>query len=44
MTGRVFMYEGSPVDFAAVILGMLSSNKSIWNTYHPYISFYMIIF
>jgi hypothetical protein len=33
MTGRVFMYGGSPVDFATVILGMLSSNTSIWNTY-----------
>ncbi len=28
MTGRVFMYEGSPVDFAAVILGMLNNNKA----------------
>lgn len=33
MTGRAFMYGGSPANFAAVILNMLSDKKSIWNTY-----------
>lgn len=33
MTGRAFMYGGSPAAFATVILEMLSSKKSIWNTY-----------
>lgn len=33
MTGRLFMYGGSPVNFAAAILEMLNNPNSLWNTY-----------
>lgn len=33
MTGRLFMYGGSPANFAAAILEMLNNPSSLWNTY-----------